>query len=153
MTSRTTIHRTTMAIWKTTPALSHLAQQHAGTAITHLGIEFTGFGDDWLAARMPVDHRTIQPMGILHGGASVLLAETLGSVASYLCIDGATHYCVGLDINANHIRAVKEGYVTGEARPVHLGRSTHVWEIRIVDSAGRLTCISRLTMSVLPRNS
>jgi 1,4-dihydroxy-2-naphthoyl-CoA hydrolase len=141
-----------MAIWKTPLDLSRLAQRHAGTVIPHLGIEFTGFGDDWLAARMPVDHRTIQPMGILHGGASVLLAETLGSVASYLCVDSNTHYCVGLDINANHIRPVKEGYVTGEVRPVHLGRTTHVWEIRIVDSANRLTCISRLTMAVMPRD-
>lgn len=140
-----------MTIWKTVVDISRLAQKHAGTAVTHLGIEFTGIGEDWLAARMPVDHRTIQPMGILHGGASVLLAETLGSVASNLCIDNSTHYCVGLDINANHVRAATEGYVTGEARPIHLGRSTHVWEIRIVDSARRLTCISRLTMSVLPR--
>lgn len=141
-----------MAIWKTAVDLSRLAQSNADTAAAHLGIEFTGFGDDWLAARMPVDHRTVQPMGILHGGASVLLAETVGSVASNLCVDSKTHYCVGLDINANHIRAAKEGYVKGEARPIHIGRSTHVWEIRIVDSAERLTCISRLTMSVLPRN-
>lgn len=141
-----------MAIWKTAVDLAQITQRSTGTAVSNLGIEFTGFGDDWLAARMPVDHRTIQPMGILHGGASVLLAETLGSVASNLCVDTSTHYCVGLDINANHIRPAAEGYVTGEARPIHLGRSTHVWEIRIVDSASRLTCISRLTMSVLPRN-
>jgi 1,4-dihydroxy-2-naphthoyl-CoA hydrolase len=131
--------------------ISQLAQIHTGTAIAHLGIEFTAIGDDWIAARMPVDHRTIQPMGILHGGASVLLAETLGSVASNLCVDSKTHYCVGLDINANHIRSAKDGYVKGEVRPVHIGRSTHVWEIRIYDAAERLTCISRLTMSVLPR--
>jgi 1,4-dihydroxy-2-naphthoyl-CoA hydrolase len=141
-----------MTIWKTALELAELEKWHTGTVVAHLGIEFTGIGEDWLAARMPVDHRTIQPMGILHGGASVLLAETLGSVASHLCIDSNTHYCVGLDINANHIRAVKEGYVTGEARPIHLGRSTHVWEIRMVDSAGRLACISRLTMSVLQRD-
>jgi 1,4-dihydroxy-2-naphthoyl-CoA hydrolase len=141
-----------MTIWKSAVDLSRIAQKNAGTAAAHLGIEITAFGDDWLAARMPVDHRTLQPMGILHGGASVLLAETVGSVASSLCIDSETQYCVGLDINANHIRAAKDGYVTAEARPVHLGRSTHVWEIRIFDSARRLTCISRLTMSILPRN-
>ncbi|OGB27484.1 MAG: thioesterase [Burkholderiales bacterium RIFCSPLOWO2_02_FULL_57_36] len=141
-----------MAIWKDAVDLAQLAQRNAGTAASHLGIEFTGFGEDWLAARMPVDHRTVQPMGILHGGASVLLAETLGSVASNLCVDSETHYCVGLDINANHIRSVKDKYVIGEARPIHIGRSTHVWEIRISDSAERLTCISRLTMSVLPRD-
>lgn len=140
-----------MTIWKKPVNITQLEQNNSGTAVANLGIEFTGIGEDWLAARMPVDHRTIQPMGILHGGASVLLAETLGSVASNLCVDSSTHYCVGLDINANHVRAAKEGYVTGEARPIHLGRSTHVWEIRIVDAAGRLTCISRLTMSVLPR--
>jgi 1,4-dihydroxy-2-naphthoyl-CoA hydrolase len=141
-----------MTIWKNPVNIAQLKQKNSGTAVANLGIEFTGVGEDWLAARMPVDHRTIQPMGILHGGASVLLAETLGSAASNLCVDNSTHYCVGLDINANHVRAAKEGYVTGEARPIHLGRSTHVWEIRIVDSAGRLTCISRLTMSVLPRD-
>ena len=141
-----------MAIWKSAVDLSQLAQRNADTAAAHLGIEFTGFGDDWLAVRMPVDHRTVQPMGILHGGASALLAETVGSVASNLCVDSTTHYCVGLDINANHIRAVKEGYVKGEARPIHLGRSTHVWEIRIFDAEERLACISRLTMSVLPRD-
>ena len=141
-----------MTIWKTAVDLSQLAQRNAGTAAAHLGIEFTGVGADWLAARMPVDHRTMQPMGILHGGASVLLAETLGSVASNLCVDTRTHYCVGLDINANHIRAAKDGFVTGEVRPIHLGRSTHVWEIRIVDFSERLTCIARLTMSVLSRN-
>lgn len=141
-----------MAIWKTAVDLVQIANRNNGTAAATLGIEFTGFGEDWLAARMPVDHRTIQPMGILHGGASVLLAETLGSVASNLCVDNSSHYCVGLDINANHVRAAKAGFVKGEARPIHLGRSTHVWEIRIVDSADRLTCISRLTMSVLPRD-
>jgi 1,4-dihydroxy-2-naphthoyl-CoA hydrolase len=141
-----------MTIWKTVVDIAQIEQRNIGTAAAHLGIEFTGFGEDWLAARMPVDHRTVQPMGILHGGSSVLLAETLGSVASNLCVDNKTHYCVGLDINANHVRSAKEGFVKGEARPIHLGRSTHVWEIRIVDSAERLTCISRLTMSVLPRD-
>ena len=140
-----------MAIWKTAVDLFQLEQRNSSTAASHMGIEFTGFGEDWLTARMPVDHRTLQPIGILHGGASVVLAETLGSVASNLCVDSKTHYCVGLDINANHIRSAREGYVDGEARPIHIGRSTHVWEIRIFDSAKRLTCISRLTMSVLPR--
>jgi 1,4-dihydroxy-2-naphthoyl-CoA hydrolase len=101
---------------------------------------------------MPVDERTRQPYGILHGGASVLLAETLGSVACVCTIDQETQICVGLDINANHIRAVKQGYVIGEARPFHLGRTTQVWEIRITDEQDRLVCISRITMAILPRD-
>lgn len=139
-----------MTIWKSQFDLARLQEMNAGCAVSHLGIEFTDFGPDWLRARMPVDHRTKQPFGLLHGGASVLLAETLGSVASALCIDTKTHYCVGLDINANHVRAARDGYVIGEVHPIHVGRSTHVWEIRIADEAGKLVCISRLTMSIIP---
>jgi 1,4-dihydroxy-2-naphthoyl-CoA hydrolase len=116
-----------------------------------LGIEFTEVGPDYVCAKMPVDERTRQPMGLLHGGASVALAETLGSIAAYCTIDADKQYCVGLDINANHIRGVSEGFVYGKASPLHLGRSTQVWEIRITDEAGKLVCISRLTMSVLDR--
>lgn len=126
-----------------------LAVTAHNTMVGHLGIEFIEVGDDFLRARMPVDARTIQPAGLLHGGASVALAETLGSVASYLCTDPANTACVGLEINANHIRSVRSGFVVGTARPVHLGNSTHIWEIRISDEQGRLVCISRLTMAIL----
>jgi 1,4-dihydroxy-2-naphthoyl-CoA hydrolase len=140
-----------MAIWKTTPDLTLINQQAANTAAETLAIEFIAYGDDWLAARMPVDRRTHQPVGLLHGGASVLLAETVGSMATFLCIDPETQQGVGLEINANHLRGVRSGWVTGTARPVHIGRSTHVWEIRITDAADKLVCISRLTTSILTR--
>ena len=140
-----------MDIWHSPINLARLQTWCNGTAVEHLGIEFTDFGADWLAARMPVDHRTIQPFKLLHGGASVLLAETLGSCAANLCVDEAKWYCVGQEINANHLRAVRSGFVTGRAGPIHLGRTSQVWEIRISDEAGKLTCISRLTMSVLER--
>lgn len=115
----------------------------------YIGIEFTEIGPDFLRARMPVDDRTRQPYGILHGGASVALAETLGSVAASLVIDHNTHRCVGQEINANHVRAVSSGYVIGTARPAHVGRRSHVWEIRITDEQARLVCISRITMYIL----
>lgn len=117
----------------------------------HLGIEFTEVGDNFLSATMPVDHRTVQPMGLLHGGASLALAETLGSIAANYVVNPETHYCVGLDINGNHLRAVRSGKVTGTASPLHLGSSTQVWSIEIRDEEGRLVCISRLTMAVLSR--
>ncbi|HEY4531311.1 MAG TPA: hotdog fold thioesterase [Luteimonas sp.] len=120
-----------------------------GTAIEALGIEFVDIGDDRLVATMPVDTRSVQPYGLLHGGASVLLAETLGSSAGNMCVAEGQR-CVGLEINANHVRAVREGRVTGTARPLHIGRSTQVWEIRIEDARGRLACISRLTLAVVP---
>ena len=120
-----------------------------GTAIEALGIEFVDIGDDRLVATMPVDPRTVQPYGLLHGGASVLLAETLGSSAGNMCV-AEGEVCVGLEINANHLRAVRDGRVTGTARPLHLGRSTQVWEIRIEDARGRLACVSRLTLAVVP---
>jgi 1,4-dihydroxy-2-naphthoyl-CoA hydrolase len=117
----------------------------------HLGIEFTEIGPDYLRGRMPVDERTHQPFGILHGGASVALAETLGSVGAGLVIDRSKYTCVGQEINANHIRAISSGFVIGTARPVHLGRRSHVWEIRITDEQDRLICISRLTMFIIER--
>ncbi|AOX62528.1 MULTISPECIES: hotdog fold thioesterase [Stenotrophomonas] len=120
------------------------------TLIEHLGIVFTAAGEDWISATMPVDERTRQPYGILHGGASVVLAETLGSSAGNLCVDTTSEVCVGLEINANHIRAVRAGTVTGTARAVHVGRSTQVWDIRIEDAAGKLVCTSRLTLAVVP---
>ncbi|MGC1330915.1 hotdog fold thioesterase, partial [Pseudomonas sp.] len=106
--------------------------------------------DESLTASMAVDHRTHQPYGLLHGGASVVLAETLGSMASYLCIDSSKYYCVGLEVNANHVRGVRSGRVTGVARAVHIGRTTHVWDIRLSDERGKLNCISRLTVAVVP---
>ncbi|MDX5517212.1 hotdog fold thioesterase [Stenotrophomonas sp. RG-453] len=120
------------------------------TLIEHLGIVFTAAGEDWISATMPVDERTRQPYGILHGGASVVLAETLGSSAGNLCVDTTREVCVGLEINANHIRAVRAGTVTSTARAVHVGRSTQVWDIRIEDAAGKLVCTSRLTLAVVP---
>ncbi|HZH42578.1 MAG TPA: hotdog fold thioesterase [Lysobacter sp.] len=120
------------------------------TAMDALGIRFTELGADYLRGRMPVDPRTRQPYGLLHGGASVLLAETLGSTAGGLCV-GEDQGVVGIEINANHLRAVRDGYVTGTARALHIGARTQVWEIRIEDDAGRLVCISRLTLAVIAR--
>ncbi len=122
-----------------------------GTLGEHLGIIFTVVGDDFLEARMPVDNRTLQPMGLLHGGASVALAETLGSVAATLCVDPETQFCVGLEINANHIKGVRSGIVTGTARPIHVGKKTQVWEIRIVNEQKDLVCVSRITIAVLDK--
>jgi 1,4-dihydroxy-2-naphthoyl-CoA hydrolase len=118
----------------------------------HLGIEFTEFGDDFLRGRMPVDTHTRQPFGILHGGASVALAETLGSIAAGLVVDPDKYVVVGQEINANHVRAIRDGFVIGTARPLHLGRRSHVWEIRIADEQDRLVCISRITMFVMEKS-
>lgn len=133
------------------PGLDALNALSRGTSIETLGIVFTEVGPDHLTATMPVDARTRQPYGLLHGGASVLLAETLGSSAGNLCVpDGQV--CVGLEINANHLRAVREGVVTGVARALHVGRRTQVWEIRIHDAEHRPVCVSRLTLAVVPRD-
>ncbi len=139
-----------MAIWKQPVDAAAFATRKPGTLGTHIGIRITEIGDDYLRGTLPVDERTRQPFGRLHGGASVALAEELGSMASNLCLDPAREVAVGLEINANHLRAAREGLVTGTARPLHLGRSSHVWEIRIEDEAGRLVCISRLTIAVIP---
>jgi len=116
-----------------------------------VGIEWTEVGDNFIKAKMPVDHRTNQVYGILHGGASCVLAETIGSIASAMTIDCSKFYCVGLEINANHIRSVREGYVTGIATALHLGNSTHVWDIKIYDEKDKLVCVSRLTLAILTR--
>ncbi|HEX5354423.1 MAG TPA: hotdog fold thioesterase [Rhodanobacteraceae bacterium] len=137
-----------MRIWKQTVDLATLNAWSAGTMMRTLDIRITEVGDDYLRGTMPVDDRTRQPYGILHGGASVALAETLGSTAAMLCCEEG-RATVGLDINANHLRAVRQGIVTGTARPIHVGRSTQVWEIRIEDDAGKLVCIARLTMAVV----
>ena len=133
-------------------ALEALNALSRGTAMEPLGIVFTELGPDYLRGTMPVDARTHQPYGLLHGGASVLLAETLGSSAGGLCVED-DEGVVGIEINANHLAAVREGIVTGTARPLHVGRSTQVWEIRIEDAFGRLACISRLTLAVIRRRS
>lgn len=130
----------------TLEALNAMARD---TAIAALGIVFTEVGNDFLRATMPVDSRTLQPFGLLHGGASVLLAETLGSSAGGFCAPEGSA-CFGIEINANHLRGVRHGQVTGTARPLHLGRTTQVWEIRIVDVADRPVCVSRLTLAVVP---
>ena len=142
-----------MALWKTTPSLDALNATRAGTMLATIDIVLTEIGDDFVRGTMPVDARTHQPYGLLHGGASVVLAETLGSFGSMLCCDPQTERAVGIDINANHVRAVTAGRVTGTARPLHIGRSTHVWEIRIEDAAGKLVCISRLTTAVVPKQA
>ena len=135
-------------IWTRPISCDILHQLHEGTAVRQLGIEFTEVGDDFIAARVPVDARTKQPYGLLHGGVSVVLAETLGSCgAAFTCPEG--HRAVGLDINANHLKGATQGWVTGITRPVHIGRSTHVWHIDLRNEAGELTCVSRITMSVL----
>ena len=122
------------------------------TLVSNLGIVMTEAGEDWLRGTMPVDARTVQPYGILHGGASVALAETLGSVAGNLCVDTTKEMVVGLEINANHVRAMRSGVVTGTARALHVGRSTQLWEIRIENDDGKLVCVSRLTLAVVPRS-
>lgn len=139
------------SIWRANVNLDEVNQFARGSMIEHLGIDFVEVGPDFLRGTMPVDHRTVQPFGILHGGASVVLAETLGSMAANLCIDTDTKLCVGLDISANHVRQVIDGRVAGTARPVHIGRKTHVWEIKIENENADLVCISRLTMIVLDK--
>lgn len=138
-----------MSIWKKPTDLDAIRRVARGTLDETLGIEITGFTEDSISGTLPVDARTKQPFGLLHGGASVALAETLGSLGCYLTLPADGSRGVGLEINANHLRAVREGVVTGTARPLHLGRSTQVWEIRIVDAEGRLSCVSRLTMAVV----
>jgi len=133
------------------PGLAVLNAMGEGCMVGGLGIEILEQGEDFLRGRMPVDARTKQPFGLLHGGASVALAESLGSLAGNLCLDPTREVAVGLEINANHLRAVTAGHVHGTARPLHIGRSTQVWEIRIEDGEGRLVCISRLTLAVTPR--
>ncbi|KAB2897775.1 MAG: hotdog fold thioesterase [Dokdonella sp.] len=140
-----------MTIWRQTTDLQQLNDWNRGCMVEHLGMRVTEIGAAHVRGTMPVDPRTRQPFGLLHGGASVALAESLGSLAGNLCLDAAW-MAVGLEINANHVRAVSDGSVTGTARPLHLGRSTQVWEIRIEDEAERLVCIARLTLAVVPRS-
>ena len=136
-------------IWKTLPTLEALNASNANTMMENLGIEYIEVGDDYIIAKMPVDCRTVQPFRILHGGASVSLAESVGSVASICCIDLSKQQAVGLEINANHIKSIKEGFVIGTARPIHIGKKTQVWEIKIKNEQQELICISRITMAVI----
>lgn len=122
-----------------------------GTMGEYIGIEWVEVGDNFVKAKMPVDHRTQQPYGLLHGGASCVLAETVGSIASALVVDHSKFVCVGLEINANHVRSARDGYVTGVATALHLGSNTHVWDIKIYDEVNKLVCVSRLTVAVIPR--
>jgi uncharacterized protein (TIGR00369 family) len=138
-----------VSIWKKAVTVEGLNAASANTVDSHLGIEFTEIGDDYLCARVPVNEKTRQPYGLLHGGVSVVLAETLGSCGAY-CASPEGYKAVGLDINANHIRGVTSGWVTGTARPVHIGRTIHVWHIDLRNDAGELSCVSRLTVSILP---
>jgi uncharacterized protein (TIGR00369 family) len=139
-----------MSLWRETPNLEQLNANSKNTILELLDIRFESFTEDSLTASMVVDQRTHQPYGLLHGGASVVLAESLGSSASYLCIDTSKYFCVGIEVNANHLRGVRSGRVTAVAHPVHIGRTTHVWDIRLTSEEGKASCISRLTVAVVP---
>lgn len=142
-----------MKIWTNEITLAALNKRSENTMAEYLGIDFVEIGDNFLIAKMPVDHRTKQPVGIMHGGASCVLAETVGSTAANCCVDMTKQYCVGLDINTNHIRSIKEGFVTANAKPFHLGRTTQVWGIEIFNDQMQLISVNRLTMAVLSRKS
>jgi 1,4-dihydroxy-2-naphthoyl-CoA hydrolase len=142
-----------MSIWRSLRTLEELNGNGSGTLIGNLGILFTEIGDDFVRGTMPVDARTVQPYGLLHGGASVALAETLGSMGAAMCVDAAEYQVVGQEINANHVRAARSGLVTGTARALHLGGRTHVWSIEIVNDGQKLVCISRITMAVIKRGA
>lgn len=140
-----------MALFPVNVTLEVLNKLSRNTMAERIGIEFTAIGADYLEAKMPVDERTQQPFGLLHGGASVALAETMGSIAAAFCVDTSRQFCVGLEINANHIRGVRQGFVRGITKPVHIGKKTQVWEIRILNETDDLVCISRITMAVLDK--
>jgi 1,4-dihydroxy-2-naphthoyl-CoA hydrolase len=140
-----------MSIWRSPLPVEALNAGGGNTLMRPLGIEFTEIGEDFIRGTMPVDARTHQPYGMLHGGASVVLAETLGSMGASMCVDSAQYLCVGQEINANHVRSVRSGRVTGTARPLHVGSRSQVWSIDIVNEAGALVCVSRLTVAVIPR--
>ena len=141
-----------MAIWTERPSLSRLKEVSKNTMLEYLGIEFVDIGDDYIKATMPVDHRTLQPVGSLHGGASIVLAETLASAGANYCVDRSKKRCVGLEVNASHVKAVSEGIVIGVATPAHIGRSTQIWHVHITNEKDRLICTARVTMAVLSRN-
>ena len=138
-------------VFKRKPSLEELNKQGKNTMVSHLGIIFTDISDNSISATMPVDERTKQPMGLLHGGANVVLAETLGSIASSLTLDLESQTCVGLEINANHIKAVRSGIVKGTTTPIHIGRKTQIWEIKIFNEQDQLSCISRITVAIIDK--
>lgn len=140
-----------MSIWKAEVSLEIIEQRNQNSMVPHVGIEFLEIGDDYLKARMPVDHRTRQGYGILHGGASCVLAETVASVAANYCVDFSQHYCVGLEINTSHVRSIESGWIIATAKPLHLGRSTQLWEIPILNEAGQLISMNRLRLAVLDK--
>jgi 1,4-dihydroxy-2-naphthoyl-CoA hydrolase len=140
-----------MSIWHAKVALQDIAERSKNTMVEHLGIEFIELGDDFLIAKMPVDHRTKQPAGIMHGGSSCVLAETVGSIAGNLCVDWEKKYCVGLNINTNHIKMAKAGFVIGIAKPINLGRMIQIWEIRIKNDHSQLVSLTTLTLAVLDK--
>ncbi len=140
-----------MSIWIKPVTLEDLTKSRVNTMVDHIGIEFTEIGDDFLSAKMPVDHRTKQPFGIMHGGASCALAETIASMAASCCIDLEKKICVGLEINTSHVKMARSGYVFGTARPLHLGQSTQLWEINISNEQGQLVSVSRLRMAILDK--
>jgi 1,4-dihydroxy-2-naphthoyl-CoA hydrolase len=142
-----------VSIWRSPQTLDALNAAREGTLIRHLDIVFSEIGDDFIRATMPVDERTRQPYGLLHGGASVVLAETLGSTGAVMCVDPSRYLCFGQEINANHVRSARSGQVTGTARPVHLGGRTQVWSIDVVNDAQALVCISRLTIAVVKKGA
>lgn len=138
------------SVWFDVPDIALMNEQMQNTACSNLGIKVTEIGENWVKGTMPADQRTFQPIGLVHGGANVLFAETLGSMAANLCLDNSKEYAVGQEVNANHLRGVREGDLTGIATLVHKGRTSQVWEIRIFNSENKLSCISRLTMAVVP---
>jgi 1,4-dihydroxy-2-naphthoyl-CoA hydrolase len=140
-----------MAMWFIKPSLEEMQKRGENTMFSFLGIKITEVGDDYLKGTMPVDHRTKQPLGLLHGGANCVLAESIGSMAANYCVDTTKNFAVGLDINANHLRPVKDGLVTAIAKPLHMGKTTQVWEIKIENEEGKLACISRLTIAIVER--
>lgn len=140
-----------MAIWFDNYTLEQVLFMEKGSMSEYIGMEFTKIGDDFIEGRLKVSEKVRQPFGLLHGGASVAFAESLGSIGANLVIDPSKFYCVGLDINANHVRGIRDGFVYGDARPLHIGKTTQVWEIKLTDEAGKLICISRLTMAVIAR--
>lgn len=142
-----------MGIFREDITVALINRWSSNTLAEQLGIEFITIGEDYLEARMPVDKRTHQPIGLLHGGASVSLAETMGSVAATLCVDQTKFFCVGLEINANHLKGVREGFVKGITKPIHIGKKTQVWEIRITNEQDELVCVSRITMAVLEKKN
>ena len=145
------VNTLSMSIFKNRITIDELNKLSRNTLAEQIGIEFIAVGPDYLEAKMPVDARTHQPFGLLHGGASVALAETMGSIAAMCCVDTEKQFCVGLDINANHVRGVRSGFVTGRTSPLHIGSKTQVWEIKITNEKNELVCISRITMAVLDK--